>query len=68
MTNKKEAPLAQLVEHLTLNQGVQGSNPWRRIKYRFWRHMSSGVGAFFVLRIESGASEQHEESEKNKLT
>jgi len=37
--------------------------------------MSSGVGAFFVLRIESGASElevkhreQHEESEKNKLT
>ena len=54
---QKEAPLAQLVEHLTLNQGVQGSNPWRRIKYRFWRHMSSGVGAFFVLRIESGASE-----------
>ena len=25
------APLAQLAEHLTLNQGVQGSNPWRRI-------------------------------------
>ena len=24
------APLAQLAEHLTLNQGVQGSNPWRR--------------------------------------
>ncbi len=24
------APLAQLVEHLTLNQGVQGSSPWRR--------------------------------------
>ena len=23
----KEAPLAQLVEHLTLNQGVQGSSP-----------------------------------------
>ena len=22
------APLAQLVEHLTLNQGVQGSSPW----------------------------------------
>ena len=22
-----DAPLAQLVEHLTLNQGVQGSNP-----------------------------------------
>ena len=25
----KYAPLAQLVEHLTLNQGVQGSSPWR---------------------------------------
>ena len=25
-----QAPLAQLAEHLTLNQGVQGSNPWRR--------------------------------------
>ena len=23
----RNAPLAQLVEHLTLNQGVQGSNP-----------------------------------------
>ncbi len=31
--NKKDqehALLAQLVEHLTLNQGVQGSSPWRR--------------------------------------
>ena len=28
---QKKAPLAQLVEHLTLNQGVQGSNPWRRM-------------------------------------
>ena len=27
----KNAPLAQLVEHLTLNQGVQGSSPWRCI-------------------------------------
>ena len=25
--NRKYAPLAQLVEHLTLNQGVQGSSP-----------------------------------------
>ena len=24
---RKYAPLAQLVEHLTLNQGVQGSSP-----------------------------------------
>ena len=28
---KRNALLAQLVEHLTLNQGVQGSSPWRRI-------------------------------------
>ena len=27
------APLAQLVEHLTLNQGVQGSSPWRCTKH-----------------------------------
>ena len=27
---QEHAPLAQLAEHLTLNQGVQGSNPWRR--------------------------------------
>ncbi len=25
--SKKDAPVAQLVEHLTLNQGVQGSSP-----------------------------------------
>ena len=24
---RKDAPVAQLVEHLTLNQGVQGSSP-----------------------------------------
>ena len=28
----KDALVAQLVEHLTLNQGVQGSNPCRRTK------------------------------------
>ena len=27
LSRKKYAPLAQLVEHLTLNQGVQGSSP-----------------------------------------
>ena len=27
----QNALLAQLVEHLTLNQVVQGSRPWRRI-------------------------------------
>ena len=30
---KRNALLAQLVEHLTLNQGVQGSSPWRRIEH-----------------------------------
>ena len=32
----KYAPLAQLEEHLTLNQGVQGSSPWRctRVPFR----------------------------------
>ena len=28
MKRLKHAPLAQLVEHLTLNQGVPGSSPW----------------------------------------
>ena len=37
--DKENAPLAQLVEHLTLNQGVQGSSPWRCTREnRFWRH------------------------------
>ena len=47
--DKENAPLAQLVEHLTLNQGVQGSSPWRCTREnRFWRHRSSGDGSFFV--------------------
>ena len=29
---KKDALVAQLVEHLTLNQGVQGSTPCRRTR------------------------------------
>ena len=29
---KSDALVAQLVEHLTLNQGVQGSSPCRRTK------------------------------------
>ncbi len=33
----KYAPLAQLVEHLTLNQGVQGSSPWWCTKKREYR-------------------------------
>ena len=30
LKQQRQALLAQLVEHLTLNQGVQGSSPWRR--------------------------------------
>ncbi len=43
----KCAPLAQLVEHLTLNQGVRGSSPRRRIalKLRF-------QGFFYVQDAE----------------
>ena len=53
----KNGPLAQLVEHLTLNQGVQGSSPWRstistvfadiepwgRCFFCVFRHGKSGV-------------------------
>ena len=46
----ENAPLAQLVEHLTLNQGVQGSSPWRCTRENcFWRLRSSGDGSFFVF-------------------
>ena len=46
---KENAPLAQLVEHLTLNQGVQGSSPWRCTKkHCFWKLDFRGR-CFFVL-------------------
>ncbi len=35
LNNKNDAPVAQLVEHLTLNQGVQGSSPCGCTKERF---------------------------------
>ena len=44
-------PLHVLMRYIskTLNQGVQGSNPWWRIeRYRFYS-IDCGVGAFFVL-------------------
>ena len=45
----ENAPLAQLVEHLTLNQGVQGSCRWRCTRENcFWRLRSSGDGSFFA--------------------
>ena len=36
----RHALVAQLVEHLTLNQGVQGSSPCRRTKRRFQQRWS----------------------------
>ena len=46
----KYALLAQLVEHLTLNQGVQGSNPWRRTKDTVFADIAIAAGTvFFVL-------------------
>ena len=41
---KKDALVAQLVEHLTLNQRVQGSNPCRRTK----RETHQGFLSFFL--------------------
>ena len=51
--NLREARLAQLVEHLTLNQGVQGSNPWRRTyeSLMIWS-LEPGCGAF-IFCIEN---------------
>ena len=53
------ALLAHLVEHLTLNQGVQGSSPWRRTqRHRFYGRMSHRVGAF-LLYHEALLHDQH---------
>ena len=42
---RENALVAQLVEHLTLNQGVQGSNPCRRTEERELQQCSS---LFFI--------------------
>ena len=48
----ENALLAQLVEHLTLNQGVQGSNPWRRTQGAlFLGCMGPGAVFFFVVEL-----------------
>ena len=49
--DKENAPLAQLVEHLTLNQGVQGSNPWRRIKDTVFADIAIAAGTVFFLYL-----------------
>ena len=58
----ENAPLAQLVEHLTLNQGVQGSSPWRCTRENcFWRHRSSGDGSFFGFNFVGQTTLQNRE-------
>ena len=49
----KYAFLAQLVEHLTLNQGVQGSNPWRRTKNTVFADNAIAAGTVFLCFTES---------------
>ena len=44
---KEHASLAQLVEHLTLNQGVQGSSPWRRTQELIFGTLEPGGRFFF---------------------
>ena len=46
---KENALLAQLVEHLTLNQGVQGSNPWRRTKNTVFADKAIAAGTVFFM-------------------
>ena len=47
--DKENAPLAQLVEHLTLNQGVQGSSPWRCTQSTVFNAYGIGDGVFLCL-------------------
>ena len=60
IVQEKNAPLAQLVEHLTLNQGVQGSSPWRRTKELFLGTRSLGDGSFFVEKNRCKTSVLHQ--------
>ena len=53
IANNKYGPLAHLVEHLTLNQGVRGSSPRRpTTKVLIWQIFeAAGLGLFFGLRV-----------------
>ena len=46
----RNALLAQLVEHLTLNQGVEGSNPSSRTKALFLVDIVAGDGVFLLFK------------------
>ena len=47
------ALLAQLVEHLTLNQGVQGSNPWRRTESTVFADKAIAAGTVFFCACKA---------------
>ena len=50
--NLRHGPLAQLAEHLTLNQGVQGSNPWSRsLRSLFLQTLELWGRWFFCVKI-----------------
>ena len=62
--DRTRAPLAQLAEHLTLNQGVQGSNPW-------WCTKWNGIGkaypvSFCAHRIGRGSNPKGPEREAER--
>ena len=50
--NQKDALVAQLVEHLTLNQGVQGSTPCRRTKEEVNESLSLFFSYIFLLQSD----------------
>ena len=63
------APLAQLVEHLTLNQGVQGSSPWRCMKVLFLMQMDIGDAitlhyiytiSYIMIKASKGLIKKHD--------
>ena len=52
-TATKNALLAQLVEHLTLNQGVRGSSPRRRrCRPDILLMNKTDIGSFYVFRYD----------------
>ena len=64
---KEYAPLAQLVEHLTLNQGVQGSNPWRRTKNTVFADNAIAAGTVFFMFYEKVKNKGVWEIETNEI-
>ena len=66
----KYAPLAHLVEHLTLNQGVQGSIPWWRTHYylifiikrqKILDEQNDSLGVFFMPKVQMQARQRYQQ-------